>query len=125
MTEKIAQPDKKAISPFWTTSAISALFIILINEYIDTDKIKLMTSLAPFVSSIIAYILQYVFAMFMFSPQEFAINKKLKRDEKALLKHLKSSEKNPSLYTEDEINELRKDLQETRKQRTRIGRNSL
>ena len=120
------QSNKLNISPFWTAPAIMTVLTAGINFFCDDEKLKIFLALlAPFVASLIAYILQYLFAIFMFSPQDFAMNKRLKRDEKMLVKQLKEAKGNPDLDMREEIEDIKRNLSETRKLRSQIGRSSL
>lgn len=120
------QSDKVIISPFWTTPVLTGVLIATINFFCtDEEWKKYLTFLAPCVASIIAYILQYMFAIFLYSPRDFVIDKKLKRDEKVLVRQLKDAKKNPDLYKQEEIEDIRNNLAETRKSRSQQGRSSL
>lgn len=120
------QSDKVIISPFWTTPVLTGVLIATINFFCtDEEWKKYLTFLAPFAASIIAYSLQYLFAIFMYSPEDFARDKKLKRDEKLLCQQLTEAGNTPSLYTAKEIEDIRNNLAETRKLRSQQGRSSL
>lgn len=55
------QSNKLNISPFWTDPAIMTVLTAGINFFCDDEKLKIFLALlAPFVASLIAYILQYL-----------------------------------------------------------------
>jgi hypothetical protein len=119
--------NNKKISPFLTTPSLMLLLTGSANYFIKDPELNkyLANYVAPFIASVIAYGAQYISAIFFFSPDEFAINKRLKRDEKILIRQLEEANEKPFLYTPEHLAEIREDLADTRRQLRRIGRSSL
>ncbi|TDN41110.1 hypothetical protein [Haemophilus haemolyticus] len=71
----------------------------------------------------------YLFSLltnrFIATPEEMAEKRKLKSDFKELKKALDDAKKNPHRYTEEQIDEFKKDFMETRKMLASIGRKAL
>lgn len=78
-----------------------------------------------FIVPLFIFIATLISSQFMATPLELDQTRRLRKDEKRLKKILLESEEHRSLYSEDFLNEIRQDLEDTQRQLANIGKSTM
>lgn len=107
----------KIIYPLGDSSATDYVQRQVTQEFISAGLIFLV----PF----IVYIISLITSRYVATPEEMAEKRKLQKDLDELKSILDDIKDNPHRYTEEQIDEFKRDYAETRKMLASIGRKAL
>lgn len=89
------------------------------------DVQEMLIAGVVFIVPLFIFIATLISSQFMATPLELDQTRRLRKDEKRLKKILLESEEHRSLYSEDFLNEIRQDLEDTQRQLANIGKSTM
>lgn len=89
------------------------------------DVQEMLVAGVVFIVPLIIFIATLISSKFIATPLELDTTRRLKKDEKRLKNILLESAKHSNLYSEDFLNEVRRDLEDTQRQLANIGKSTM